>query len=441
MTMRGLSALPLDDDLLDRVMTFCPTFGTLRAMVLVSKGFHRVFQTHPKSIMRAVAYNIVGPALPQALRLIRYPHPPPEDPIDMATTCPEDHEPSVFTDDEKKLLQDNAKVVQKLENIYSLTTKDRTSRTSLLTSEESWRFCRASYRIMLYCKLFPGNIYSFDELEDLDDVQIAKIRRQRTAVLNEYPTDELLEIFSVVKFIGGIFVEVNGGIDSSDDLDVLLSAGPAGAVSCWEDRDASGLDEDLLNLLDGDENNLFAGYFSLPFQNIWGTRNIKPPKEDEPASKYVLDQVNGANDTCSHCATPGGLALLTQANWDRQQILSTQLLKAKLKSNQTLTFPFAQAAGNLSDPEILGCFIAGFFAMSRRAPGFEDWEVGQSYCQPCLTKYLEEHAWIWWLQERVKTGWVPPEDCWYGYNCNTQTHKLAHAQQKNHLCVPTRGSV
>jgi hypothetical protein len=46
--MRALSALPVDDDIVDRIMTFCPTFGTLQSMILVSKAFHSVFQTHPK---------------------------------------------------------------------------------------------------------------------------------------------------------------------------------------------------------------------------------------------------------------------------------------------------------------------------------------------------------------------------------------------------------
>jgi hypothetical protein len=40
--------LPLDDDIVDRIMTFCSTFGTLKSTILVSKAFYRVFQTRPK---------------------------------------------------------------------------------------------------------------------------------------------------------------------------------------------------------------------------------------------------------------------------------------------------------------------------------------------------------------------------------------------------------
>ncbi|KAJ7848824.1 hypothetical protein B0H14DRAFT_2766833 [Mycena olivaceomarginata] len=57
----------------------------------------------------------------------------------------------------------------------------------------------------------------------------------------------------------------------------------------------------------------------------------------------------------------------------------------------------------------------------------------------CFTKFLEEHLWIWILEERIKGGWTPPEDCWYGWNCRTQVHKRSHAETKNHLCIPTKG--
>ncbi|KAJ7678652.1 hypothetical protein B0H17DRAFT_1334094 [Mycena rosella] len=474
--MRALSALPLDDDIVDRVMTFCPSFSCLQATILVSKAFYRVFQTHPKAITRAVAYNIVGPGLPQALRVLRYPpyNGPDADAIEMAEACREEHGASVITAEEKQKLRENAEIVGKLEDIYSLTTKDRTSKRSVLTSEESWRFRRAAYRIMLYCSVFPGNRYEFDEIEALDDQQIEKIRGQRTAMLNRYQTDELLELFSVVKFIQGILSSVVDD-DQSNMVDILLSTGPEGAVLAWEERSYDALEMDLLGdglLHDDEDNKLFAGYFTLTFENIWTRRNLKPPKEEDPASKWVLDEVIGANDTCSQCAAPGGLQLLTSANWDRFPVSPTACLKNKLKSNASIIGPFAQATAHLANlpshslflgihnavnQAALGAWITEIFDV-RRAPGFEvadGWDVGASYCAACLSRFLEEHVWVWFLEERVKStclcvsasmltvpaaGWVPPEDCWYGYNCNTQTHKAAHQTGKNHLCVPTRGS-
>jgi hypothetical protein len=47
--MRGLSALPLDDDIVDRLLIFCPDFSTLLSTILASKSIYRVFDTHPKA--------------------------------------------------------------------------------------------------------------------------------------------------------------------------------------------------------------------------------------------------------------------------------------------------------------------------------------------------------------------------------------------------------
>jgi hypothetical protein len=77
-----------------------------------------------QSITRSVAYNIVGPALPQALRVVRYPYDgytSDGDPSTMAEACPEDHDPTVITAAEKTTLQENSRVIAVLEDIYSLT--------------------------------------------------------------------------------------------------------------------------------------------------------------------------------------------------------------------------------------------------------------------------------------------------------------------------------
>ncbi|KAJ7882481.1 hypothetical protein B0H13DRAFT_2048093 [Mycena leptocephala] len=443
MSMDSYNGLPLDDDIVDRIMTFCPTFGTLQSTILVCKAFHRVFQAHPKSITRGVAYNVVGPALPQALRVVRYPcdgYTSDGDPSAMAEACPEDHDPSVITAEEKETLQENSRVVAVLEDIYSLTNKDRTSRTSVLTSEESWRFRRAMYRIMLYCHLFPGNRYSQEDIDPDDEELIDKIRKQRTAILSEYPTDDLRELNSAVKFLCSVFDSVTN--TQSNITESLLSTGPSGALRAWQARSYQVLEDDidLMFFEDDEEIPVFVRYFSLPLQNIWTARNITPPKEDDPASTWIVDQVNGANDTCSHCATPGGLQLYTAANWDRFPIILTNLLKKNLKLNQTVAQPFYVATAHLVNSDALGPFLSDLFALKpHTAPAFDNWDQTDSYCFMCFTKFLEEHLWIWFLEERIKGGWTPPEDCWYGWNCRTQIHKRSHAETKNHLCIPSKG--
>ncbi|KAJ7927179.1 hypothetical protein B0H13DRAFT_2312781 [Mycena leptocephala] len=90
----------------------------------LSPGF-LIFRFPIYCITRAVAYNIVGPALPQALRILRYPSPGNKDgssidPLTLATTCPEERDASsLITAKEKMCLQEDSELVEALENIYS----------------------------------------------------------------------------------------------------------------------------------------------------------------------------------------------------------------------------------------------------------------------------------------------------------------------------------
>lgn len=109
--MRGLSLLPLDDDIVDRILTFLPDFSTLGAIILTSQHFYNVFKIHSNSIIRAVAYNITGPALPQAISLLRSP----SEPNAWLETDPV----SPITGLEAQSLVKNATVVAALENLFS----------------------------------------------------------------------------------------------------------------------------------------------------------------------------------------------------------------------------------------------------------------------------------------------------------------------------------
>ncbi|KAJ6526332.1 hypothetical protein B0H19DRAFT_1084438 [Mycena capillaripes] len=59
------------------------------------------------------------------------------------------------------------------------------------------------------------------------------------------------------------------------------------------------------------------------------------------------------------------------------------------------------------------------------------WERERSYCERCFSKFLKEHTWQWFLEERVKDGWVPPDNCGFGYNCKTMVEDDEHAEAKN----------
>ncbi|KAJ7857831.1 hypothetical protein B0H14DRAFT_2750474 [Mycena olivaceomarginata] len=317
--MCALSAFPLDDDIVAHIMTFCSTFGSLHSATLVCHTFHRVFSAHPKSITYAVAYNIVGPALPQALRLLRYPYPNDKagtaiDPIILATNCPEEHDTaSLITAKEKILLQLDSELVEALENLYSSLFKDRNSQTSVLNWEESHRFRRSMYRIMLYCELFNGSRWNLDEIDILDEEIFNRIWSQRTAVLDTYPLDEILEIYSSVHFLRGMIEKlmVNELMQTEDEdlyLEILLSAGPDGVWEAWEASDYNvlaqylGFGDDMLVA----DNKLFSGYFLHTLKGVWANRQFS---EDDgrtlaPAgraaqhnpSQWILDSVNGGEE-------------------------------------------------------------------------------------------------------------------------------------------------
>lgn len=160
---------------------------------------------------------------------------------------------------------------------------------------------------MLYCNVFPASRYDIADLVGLKEDTVTHIHQQRTALFSKYPTDELLELYSVARFMRETIVAINDedsvsfwGV-TSDVIDALLGTGPSGLTRAWESRSISDLEDEELYWLfteSSDENTLNIGYFSVPLANIWKVRDVKLPNEDEPASKHILNTVIGANDTC-----------------------------------------------------------------------------------------------------------------------------------------------
>jgi hypothetical protein len=63
----------LSSDIIDCLFTSLPDFATLFSTILVSKSFHEVFQTHPRSILTSVTTTQIGPELlPCAIRLAHF---------------------------------------------------------------------------------------------------------------------------------------------------------------------------------------------------------------------------------------------------------------------------------------------------------------------------------------------------------------------------------
>jgi hypothetical protein len=59
--------------------------------------------------------------------------------------------------------------------------------------------------------MFPSTRYDLDELANMDRAKVKQIQRQRTAVLGDYPVDELLEVYAVARFMR----DVLGGIEDN----------------------------------------------------------------------------------------------------------------------------------------------------------------------------------------------------------------------------------
>lgn len=64
-------------------------------------------------------------------------------------------------------------------------------------------------------------------------------------------------------------------------------------------------------------------------------------------------------------------------------------------------------------------------------------------CNDCYDKLVS--FLLYWFRFSMPRHLLPPdackrEDCWYGYACRTQHHNEEHAQKRNHVCRPTRGT-
>jgi len=128
--MKTVNSLPVNDDVLDRLFHFAPSVDALASLALTSKAFHDVFSRHPTSINLATAYNIAGPALPQAIRVVRCPEYVSiyerNNNDDERTACVENTLPaetmemSPITTAELRALEHVANVAIKLEHLFSI---------------------------------------------------------------------------------------------------------------------------------------------------------------------------------------------------------------------------------------------------------------------------------------------------------------------------------
>jgi hypothetical protein len=106
-------------DLNHQILASVDSFRALLSLISTSRAFNTAFETHPNSIIRDVAYNEMGAALPHALRLVRCEaaHCRYTDVADL----PQENDVMMYPIDrgEVRMLAKNATVAHRLENLYS----------------------------------------------------------------------------------------------------------------------------------------------------------------------------------------------------------------------------------------------------------------------------------------------------------------------------------
>jgi hypothetical protein len=88
-----------------------------------------------------------------------------------------------------------------------------------------------------------------------------------------------------------------------------------------------------------------------------------------------------------------------RTGWHCLTVDPRTLLKGKLKDSPTITAGFSAATIHFQKSDDLSRWITGMFDVKQTSGSWDGWEPDMSYCQPCLTKFLEDHVWVWYLNE------------------------------------------
>ncbi|KAF5380712.1 hypothetical protein D9757_007050 [Collybiopsis confluens] len=500
------SGLPVPDDILHNILCYSQTFSSLFSEISTCKSFYNVFQTHPKSIMRAVAHNICGPPLPQALRCIRHPDIAPKslkkltrwgsnsnsdaEDVDMTVerrSKADDTEYVVdldslseapITGEETFQLVENAAVARRLEDLFSrrqvhtsylipliltlVRYVNRGFQTTQLDPTESQVFCAAVYHLMLYSSIFHPSTWISDLPDDEDPTNdtLGESRRRealikRSKFLTHLSTPELLQVHSVAEFVKELVawcVRMDGYPD--DIQDFALAAGPTLVLECF-DNPQHGLRpiDDVLDFFEEelDLNPNISGYLSAPLNKVLAERKEKPPPSDFTHWRSISSRIREENAQCDRCHQSYGLQVYHESTlgnysdpnisvgsynsryeyrWDR----ISNYLRANLRYNRVETAALALEAEehgqNLLSKIWSDLWDLNMVKQQETAPSFPDWTRDGFLCEACFRAFMVENLWAWFRYRKSAKGPVL-ENCWYGYNCRTQTHREEHAAKLN----------
>jgi len=368
-------------DVTDRVLASLPSFPSLRSTLLTSKSAYNVFNARPLYILSEVAYNHIGPALPQALRLVRsYDAQRRPKVVPSEEECVEN---SRITWEEAQLLAHVNKIVCGLEDLFSFREKDRTSRTSQLTSQESTRFQRAVYRIWLFSVLYGNARLTGCEQESHNFVQEPAL-----AFLSAFSTAELREIERVARFLKRA---VASAVENTENyeltIDSILTCGPPCILTAAARKAHM---PDKAHLSSGRR-----GFLTDTLHQIWVERGIRPTWHFAGAG-VLLDSVNGAKDRCARCNAVKGLSLFNPTNWDLLGAyvapVETKLQQLGLIEASTSEPPPPRAL--VSYPE----YMDAIYGMRDR-DAYKSWQRDDWMCTRCVEEAVMVHLPAWWAQQ------------------------------------------
>lgn len=419
----------LNQDILDRIFLHFDDFATLSAAIRTCEAFYNVFCSRPKSILNAIAANIIKYELPAARRLARemmyrklytVEGSDSEDELDLPSE--RSYMRMLMSRREAHEICHNARVVRHLEGLFSLRHKDRTSQSSRLLPEESRRFHRAMYRFWLYCLVFEIH----DDEEACDPVNSMEH-------LNAYSTLELFEIHRVAKFLVELIawtasVEENIPVHSpqlADEVRVLVSAGPKHILKdfkhCRLNRTMSAMG---------------PSHFWRAFDMVMAKRDLDKVACESGSSRAIVSGVVGDKDRCCRCLDVQGLNLWGAANW--------RWMRATIDLATILQSLGGQLFGNWHETRLILAHLDGrtsaqyaemvgeMFDLPSEGPALQKdgW-----YCTSCMRNIFRHRFRLWWIEYKRKTGIPLRPDCIHGYDCSLQ-YRDVHAFGFNHLCEP-----
>ncbi|TFK52524.1 hypothetical protein OE88DRAFT_1657834 [Heliocybe sulcata] len=427
-------SLPVADDVVDYILRTLPDFDSLLALILVSKRIYHIYRRHSKSIRRSIAYSLVGPALPQALRLVRRGSYGSRDP----SSWPRESEmmATAITPEDALRLTQKASVLDQLEIVFSRSYKDfyASSSGSMLSQQESHRFHRAMYRFWLYADAFR-----LDGEPAVDDVKLKGI------LLSQIPDDaDLFELARVVEFLREVLRQVcvrngecfAGNAPNGDpyDMGYAMSLGPDRVLGLYQGYEA--LPHPL------DSRIILGRYFIRdPLYEAFHARDLPYPDWDSPVMQLIiLDDYEHHNLACHICketkvlvwGPPNWHHLEYHMSTDALSVLFTGNLKRNYYETEGLHH-YASLTPSCHVHLMNWLFDHKLDSGIQATVSRDDW-----MCDQCIRDFIRANLHAWWLERKHAEGIdTPAEDCPLGYHCREQITRGTHAAKLNHLRRPT----